>query len=142
MQKAILIPLLALLASCNFSNSCSGLEDLYVPDILQAQANRSGFPYCNVLLEAKNKNPKALLKLIRFAYKTEDSSAIEHGIVFTELLLILGDDYCYNILDKEELGIQLLAAKMIDACQEYRDPSLPVETELAKTYELLLGQYD
>lgn len=142
MQKTILISLLALLTSCHFSNSCNGLDGLYVPDILQAQANRAGFPYCNVLLEAKQKNPQALLKLIRFAYKTEDSSAIEHGILFTELLLILGDDYCYKILNKEELGIQLLAAKMIDACQEYRDPSLPVQTELPQTYELLLGQYN
>jgi hypothetical protein len=141
MRISILLIFLFLVSSCSVSNTCNGIEEIYVPDILQKQASRAGFPYCSVLLDAKNKKPDALRKLIRFAYKTEDSSAIDHGIVFSELLLILGDDYAYQLLAREEEEMQLLAAKMMDACMEYRYPALPIKAELPKTFELLLGQY-
>ncbi len=138
----LLLILLFSLESCQSSNSCNAVEELYVPQVLQDQAKRAGFPYCSVLLEARNKQAKALVQLIRFAYKTEDSNAVEHGIVFAELLLLLGDEYCYEVLFEEREAIQLLAAKMLDACQEYRDPPLPLKEKLPKTFALLLGQYE
>lgn len=123
-------------SSCQ-NNACSNLGEIEVSSWLQAQARKTGFPYCSVMARALQKEPDALAQLIRFAYKTDDDTAVEHGIAFGQLLLTIGDDYFYEFIQTQHEEQQLLVAKMLDAALEFSDPTLPILTELPKTAAFL-----
>ncbi len=140
-MKIFLFPLLFLLLSaCSSENSCADADGIYISDNLKKQAGKTGFAYCHVLSKALNKEEKALLQLIRFAYKTDDNSAIDHGISFSELSIKLGDEYMYSYLSKQLPEHKLLVAKMYDACMEFGDKTMELDKKLPKTFKLLKNE--
>ena len=133
-----------MLISCQFwigcqGNSCGDLGNIEVSPWLQAQAAKTGFPYCTVMRQAKGKNKAAIAKLIRFAYKTDDDTAVEHGIAFSQLAMELGDDFFLGFVQQQGRNQQLLVAKMLDAAMEFSEPALPIQEKLPKTVGLLLN---
>jgi hypothetical protein len=143
-KKGILI-IFYILISCQLwlgcqSNSCTDLGNIEVSPWLQEQAAKTGFPYCSVMRQAKDKNKVAIAKLIRFAYKTDDDTAVEHGIAFTQLALELGDDFFLEFVQQQGRDQQLLIAKMLDAAMEFSEPKLEIRAGLPKTAGLLLPE--
>lgn len=122
--------------SCNAGSDCRVGEIEIAQSVLE-QARKNAFPYCLTFHKAANKDTTALLQLIRFAYKTDDNSAIDHGIAFTELSIKLGDDFMSKFLKMQKTEHLLLAAKMFQACMEYREPTLDLEPYLPATLNLL-----
>jgi hypothetical protein len=124
------------LLSCNTASHCH-IGDIEIAASVMEQAKKYAFPYCQTFYRAAKRDEIALLQLVRFAYKTDDNSAVEHGIAFTELSIKLGDDFMSNFLKRQRTEHQLLAAKMFQACMEYREPSLDIEHSLPLTLHLL-----
>jgi hypothetical protein len=125
------------LFSCETEIVCT-IDGIEVSASLSAQAQKTGFAYCSTLKKALQKEEAALQQLIRFAYKTDDYSAIDHGIVFAELSINLGDDFMSEFTKKQQKENKLLIAKMYDACMEYRNPQIILESKLTKTYKILM----
>ena len=138
MRFLIVFPALIISLSCNFNN-CDA-DGIIIEAALLEQAQKTGFPYCLSIQKALKKDEIALLQLIRFAYKTDDATAIEHGIVFTELALKLGDDFVSNFVSKQKDEHRLLIAKMFDACMEYREPPVNLQVKLPKTLQILTNK--
>jgi hypothetical protein len=138
MRFLIVFPALIISLSCNFNN-CDA-DGIYIEVIVLEQAQKTGFPYCLSIQKALKKDETALLQLIRFAYKTDDASAIAHGISFTELSLKLGDDFMSNFISKQKDEHRLLIAKMFDACMEYRAPCLNIDKALPKSLQILRNE--
>ncbi len=138
MRLMLVILVLIISLSCSF-NYCNA-DGIIIEDNLLEQAKKTGFPYCLCIQKALKKDETALLQLIRFAYKTDDVSAIAHGITFTELSLKLGDDFMSIFVSKQKEEQRLLIAKMFDACMEYREPSINLQIELPKTIQILTNK--
>jgi hypothetical protein len=138
MRFLFVILVLIISLSCSFNN-CDA-DGIIIEATLLEQAQKTGFPYCFSIQKALKKDEIALLQLIRFAYKTDDASAIEHGITFTELSLKLGDDFMSNFISKQKDEHRLLIAKMFDACVEYREPSINLQIELPKSIQILTNK--
>lgn len=132
-------PILSLLFlfSCGNDSACDNVDGIYVAPVLSKQALKTGFSYCGTLEKSLQKDENAILQFIRFAYKTDDDSAIDHGIVFAELALKLGDDYMLEYLKKQLHEHQVLAAKMLQVCEEFRDPPLGLVKKLPKTADFI-----
>ena len=139
-MRLFLFPILFLLLSaCSSENSCAEADGIYVSDTLKKQAAKTGFAYCNILSKALQKDEKALLQLIRFAYKTDDASAVDHGTAFAELSIKLGDDFMLNYLKKQLPEHRLLVAKMYDAAMEFGDPAMEIDKKLTRSFVLLMN---
>ena len=138
MRLMLVILVLIISLSCSFNN-CNA-DGIIIEATLLEQAKKTGFPYCLCIQKALKKDETALLQLIRFAYKTDDASAIAHGITFTELSLKLGDDFMSVFVSKQKEEQRLLIAKMFDACMEYREPSINLQIELPKTIQILTNK--
>jgi hypothetical protein len=121
--------------SCNSRNCIA--DGIVIESSILEQAQKTAFPYCITFKTALKKDETALLQLIRFAYKTDDVSAIDHGIAFTELSLKLGDNFMSAFIQKQKEEHRLLIAKMFDACMEYREPALNLEKEMPKSLQIL-----
>ena len=134
----LVILVLIISLSCSFNN-CNA-DGIIIEATLLRQAKKTGFPYCLSIQKALKKDETALLQLIRFAYKTDDASAIAHGITFSELSLKLGDDFMSFFVSKQKEEQRLLIAKMFDACMEYREPSINLQIELPKTIQILTNK--
>jgi hypothetical protein len=140
-MRLFLFPILFLLLSaCSSENSCADADGIFVSDTLKKQAAKTGFAYCNILSKALQKDEKALLQLIRFAYKTDDDSAVDHGIVFSEMSVKLGDAYMLGYLSKQLPEHKLLVAKMYDAAMEFGDPKLEIDKKLTRSFVLLMNK--
>jgi uncharacterized linocin/CFP29 family protein len=138
MRFLFVILVLIISLSCSFNN-CDA-DGIIIEATLLEQAQKTGFPYCLSIQKSLKKDEIALLQLIRFAYKTDDASAIAHGITFTELSLKLGDDFMSNFISKQKDEHRLLIAKMFDACVEYREPSINLQIELPKSIQILTNK--
>ena len=130
----------ALFLACSGAQYCDDIGMVEISSELQSQAQKTGFPYCHITKKALQKDKDALSQLIRFAYKTDDYTAIEHGIVFCQVLLELGDAYVYQFMQTQNEAQQLLSAKMIDTAIEFAEPPLPLREELPKSTAFLLGE--
>lgn len=138
MRLMLVILVLIISLSCSFNN-CNA-DGIFIEPTLLEQAKKTGFPYCLCIQKALKKDETALLQLIRFAYKTDDATAIAHGITFTELSLKLGDDFMSVFVSKHKEEQRLLIAKMFDACMEYREPTINLQIELPKTIQILTNK--
>jgi hypothetical protein len=136
MRVVLSTVLLIVVLSCNFEKNCS-VEGIIVQSSVINQAQKLGFPYCLTFRKALKKDETALLQLIRFAYKTDDISAIDHGIAFSELSVKLGDKFMSSFISKQKDEHRLLIAKMFDACLEFREPDLNLKKELPLSIQAL-----
>ena len=121
--------------SCNSRNCIA--DGIVIESSILEQAQKTAFPYCITFKTALKKDETALLQLIRFAYKTDDISAIDHGIAFSELAVKLGDKFMSSFISKQKDEHRLLIAKMFDACLEFREPDLNLKKELPLSIQAL-----
>lgn len=136
-MRILILLFLSTLFACKSSNSTCSTCKLEVSETLILQAKKSSFPYCRTACLAKKKDTEALLQLVRFAYKTDDFSAIEHGIVFSKIGISLGDDFMKKFIFTLHEEHKILIAKMFDAAITFAEKELYIKEKLPDTFSLL-----
>jgi hypothetical protein len=132
---------LCILISIFFFSSCN--NDSYVENIPISQeflnfTVKSGFPYINTLKKASKGDENAILQIIRFAYKTDDLNAVEHGLIFSRLVLNLGDDFFLNFIKKQDIEYVELSLKMFEAAMEYDKELSDLNQKLKLSFDYIL----
>jgi hypothetical protein len=131
---------LCILISIFFLSSCN--NNSYVDNIPISQeflnfTVKSGFPYINTLKKASKGDENAILQIIRFAYKTDDLNAVDHGVIFSLMVLNLGDDFFLNFIKKQDIEYRDLSAKMFEAAIEYDKDLSDLNIKLKHSFEYL-----
>jgi len=126
--------LLALFISC-YTPTCN--SEFNISFELLNHSRKLGFNYCTNLEKASQKDTSALLRLIRFAYKTDDLTAAEHGIIFSKTAIKLGDDFMISFSKKQSIEIQILILKMFEAAEEFSNEKIDLSSTLPNTLQFL-----
>jgi hypothetical protein len=125
--------------------SCNNRKTILVEDIVISYefiefTHRSSFPYINVLKKSIQGDKNCLLKLIRFAYKTDDQNAIEHGIIFSKAVQKLGDNKFLNFIKNQDEEYKELSVKMFNAGIEFDSELSNLKNKLPSTFQLLFNK--